>query len=1433
MKRIKEKMSKNKWLSAVLILFLTAAYLFATASFAQSALPVEGGFFWQGTVNQLPPDPLSYGDFWSLEGVFGNTYYAALNTSTDTYHTSAEPDDDSTPPDGTVKTLSNKYYGYVKIQDHFGPTTTSVPLVTHSASDFWNYETVDGGVSGYQGQTIPLLNIKEGNTKARYSVVPNWTSSEGTVTYRVYVWYDGTEETGPNGHMSYTIVDNYAKSNSVTASSINGSSLTFYRADDNDEENKWWYAELSVDTTKVSSSWTAYSVSVKKEVQQSKATISDSNCVERGSLISTSAANMLLGGGEDNNNPYYYYNTWTVSNIYLHTMFVFEWDATSVQLGPITKADTLTIKQDSVDDACSGTLKVTNIFGEVIFDGSTSEASRTSAVALTAAHAPLVIEPTADAGSMFDGFNEWDVILGQSSYPFTYETTATITGKWLQEGTFPSISAGSNGQGAGGVIDFSYARTTYSFRTGIAQTYTVRADFTNATITSVGCTIKDPGKADKTVTLTPENPTVDIPVNMDTVEVVLTTGGKTSTLVLDSVGSGNPVAKIGNVDYYFIEDAILAAKSGDQIILIADTAFRTKEQGRKKAWEVDNAGYTIDAEVKLLIPCKEGDTGVFGTMPASKYAMNDSVKDDGTVTEATAPFAFRILTVPADVSIICNGEINVNGHRTETGQGTYGPGAPRGGHGKLVLSGSGTQLTVNGSVYCYGFVVGSGTVEVTSTGKVHEFFQIYDWPGGTNLAGSGNGGWKSKAEETTLFFSTEYFIQNVEAPLKVHSGGKVYMEAVLTAGGQTKTASSELVGSSGLFQLGSGTYITREYNSTTDRVTYSTGGTGTINLGQIEVSAKVMVVFNVTVKSSSYTLGINNALSLHVGSGTTFNMSNRFALLPGSELIVDEGGRLNLSEPLFIIGKDDWTSKMSFGSSLAPRYTVGRGSTKKMQVNSSGRLEVNGTLNISGDGGVYATGDATKNTDKIIYGTGTIIHGGTQLAGVLEGGYNETLHSFTVNNAFIVHKGESGLKNIKQYTYYGLGSEWFTHIAEYSENNTHKETKYYVGADFPDPDYTHETGNALTAYAHGAWAVTEKAGYTVKYNRTCGEEYLVVFSDANNTEGVGLAYRINDYVWLNATCYLGRTLTAAEQKNLSAEGFLLAFGSNGEVYVIKQIPATEFTGELTLQLKYGEFVSREFNVDLKTYQGTLSADSKDYALISAMLTYGEAAEDKFGSDEEVGGNDNGVPAPVVTKPDTSTAHTDTKLDRENVIITQGVKAYGYGVNLNFDNCIRFMYGLKLDGMTEEQWANVVQIGLIRSVQTENELVTNGSAAYVLYHNTGLSQNSTNLPSVGLTSNGTDATLSLNDVKAMWNNGEGILEIAYDLQYSDYNTIYTYRPYVMFMVNNELIASYGEQFDYGLETYLANRIKVETDSTENNLLYATWNYKEAVKTWLAK
>ena len=854
--------------------------------------------------------------------------------------------------------------------------------------------------------------------------------------------------------------------------------------------------------------------------------------------------------------------------------------------------------------------------------------------------------------------------------------------------------------------------------------------------------------------------------------------------------------------------------------------------------------------VTLVIPYSETDRG-------SRDFQKDS---DGMITTAYA----TSLTVPENISVTVNGTLIVNAKQGMNG--TNYSGNIVGTYGLINLEGD--LLVENGGVLkARGLITGaSGLVRANPGSSVYQLLEMADWRGGS----------VSSNIFSHMFPINTFYLQNIQTDFELYEGStlKVNYYVVLSINLGITTVRTEfgeedgddviLIDSSpdALFRLAEGSKLVFRYQK--HDASGGIVGKSIIDIyGDVYAQYIAMDISGNAISTQNVPCPISGAFDVNVMDGATFNIVNQFRFLPGGSLTIHEGGTVSIGEngALFFYDLEDFEDDASTGFSYKGyrKLSTTSGAAKtNYKESEDGKLVVNGTLIVNGgfysSSGIDADGSgAADNTDDDIYSssvittasTGKIVIGATaklSTKSIYEYDYASATNDNGKGKVNVYFTGARGVMVDKlgqwtvfegNKTYYSNGSAWYTYAVQYQNSNSapvENGTYYYIGKPSTLPAGPAvgaiPTKDGMYIYGGRSWG-SATSGFL-----TNGCEATIVQPAEATPIGLDssleLEYRLNDYIWLNAKVYSPAAGTAklVDANGTELADFSLVPLNNGYYYIIRKVTSTELVTPYTVYLQIDGLKTEALSVGFQAYKESIysTADQATKDLLDAMLVYGEAAEDKF-----VGTNSTTA---TVTKPNVSGAHTDMNLDRGNVIITQDVHAYGYGVNLNFDNCIRFIYGLQLEGMTDAKWANVVQIGLIRADQTAGDLFAEGSTAYVLYHNAGLAQNSANLPDFGLATNGTDATLSLDAVKAMWNNGTGILEISYDMLYEDYNTVYTYRPYVMFKVGDELIASYGEQFDYGLETYLANRIDNPKDSKEQNLLYATWNYMKAVEAWMA-
>jgi len=354
--------------------------------------------------------------------------------------------------------------------------------------------------------------------------------------------------------------------------------------------------------------------------------------------------------------------------------------------------------------------------------------------------------------------------------------------------------------------------------------------------------------------------------------------------------------------------------------------------------------YTIPAGVTLLIPFDSANT-MFTSQALSVYT-------DGSEDIYVTPTSYRTLTLADGVNITVNGAISLSAkHRAAQGSRANG-GSPMGPVSFVNMHGN-SKITVanGGNLYAYGFITGSGSVEILSGGNVHECFQFMDFRGGTQSTDMKNG----------VFPLSQYYVQNIEVPLTINYGAREYAYTTVFMSKADFGSSVAFIGpSDAMFNLTSGS-VTKWYDGSKDRI-YITSN------GEMTVSSINMKIGSSSINSANYELPINSNYTVIVEGGS-ININQDIALLPGAEIIVNEGASavLGSGKNIYIYDLDEWGD-----------YSFGHGSvnTPVKPINYAPGKTYNRTADDLKDAliQVYGTVDATKG---YVYTTA----GGAEIAG--------------------------------------------------------------------------------------------------------------------------------------------------------------------------------------------------------------------------------------------------------------------------------------------------------------------------------------------------------------------------------------------------------------------------------------------------------------------
>ena len=421
--------------------------------------------------------------------------------------------------------------------------------------------------------------------------------------------------------------------------------------------------------------------------------------------------------------------------------------------------------------------------------------------------------------------------------------------------------------------------------------------------------------------------------------------------------------------------------------------------------------YTIPSGVTLLIPFDTSNT------------MYTTQAQASSATYAT-PTAYRTLTMAEGAKITIDGAVSVSGkHRYAQGSSTkniYG-GAPIGEVAFVDMeSNSSIEINKGGALYVYGFITGAGSVTANSGAVVYENFQITDFRGGE----------QSTAMENKVFPVSQYYVQNIEVPLTLYSGAAEYgYTTVYASSAQWGSGSSFIgtVGSDAMFQIASGGYVTKRYDGTTDRLRVEASGGMTLSSISLKLSSA-------DVNSATYVLPINGNISITIKSGSTASIDQDIAMIPGSELIVEENATVTLAseKSVYVYDEDTWQENFCHGprAFAAVPYAPSRTYTRTTADLVDASILVNGTIDASA--GYFYTTSSGANIHSTTDAPGTvkITPGTDEVTYQLEN--NSTYVDISITSARLKNRDESytetaGASTTTTYYYCSTCGYWVTH----------------------------------------------------------------------------------------------------------------------------------------------------------------------------------------------------------------------------------------------------------------------------------------------------------------------------------------------------------------------------------------------------------------------
>lgn len=398
-----------------------------------------------------------------------------------------------------------------------------------------------------------------------------------------------------------------------------------------------------------------------------------------------------------------------------------------------------------------------------------------------------------------------------------------------------------------------------------------------------------------------------------------------------AAANGVGVCRIGSVSYAKLEDAIAYANNNPSVenIVIFMTNNYTLPAGY----------YTLPANATIVVPMSDSQEKEIN-LTAPRMVFND-VKSSTPYT-SVLPFEFRRLTFASGVNMDVFGKIEMTCSQYASNEAYTSQ--PIGAYGHLVMAeGSHLTLQSGSEVRAWGFVTGKGEMDARRGATVREMFQMGDWKGAmtsvriTGMVKQGEVAdalWNmvgSDDSDKKIFPVTQYFIQNIESPVKYHPGAVLSTSAAVSEGllGMSVSMAATdiaVVGVTGTHQAiflmdkaadAESTWVRKWYDSENDVQVYdinSAAHIGSMVLDMGEISLLTFGKVPVRLNSAKFDLPLTSNFKIHLLSGL-MDFKQNTILLPGAEVEVDKESTVSVakdsSDPehtgaLYVFDAEDW-----------------------------------------------------------------------------------------------------------------------------------------------------------------------------------------------------------------------------------------------------------------------------------------------------------------------------------------------------------------------------------------------------------------------------------------------------------------------------------------------------------------------------------------------
>ena len=605
---------------------------------------------------------------------------------------------------------------------------------------------------------------------------------------------------------------------------------------------------------------------------------------------------------------------------------------------------------------------------------------------------------------------------GNKSHSVAITQALLVDGKATLYLAFNSVKTTTNlGRTGNDSLTISGATFTYVQPEMSTITFSTAEDFGSISASWTGGSLTNGGEVDKGATVTfTANPGNGQFYYWKYADGTFISASNTISITADE--DKNVVAEIRQKDYYKVYIGNSYYQSLESLVSAGHTSGTAVVIPTEEGTTV-TGNVTIPASMTLLVPYTNYLNASQTSADGRALGEGESHRPTWVIDRETGTYDYRYshLIINAGASLTINGRLVVGAVYGIATSGANAQGQISGNYGEIENNGT---ITVNGTADLFGLISGNGQY-LAKSGSASTLTMVFvDFVGGSNLR---------DFHEQGVYPFSHYCVQNILCTQTIEYGAKVFTRASIYAGDQFNKKDIAMItpsGTEGFFLMDSGSTMIITYDQSR-HLDYNYGSYTMRDYGQMTISITGNVTMasltltislaggdgfiggilgslsSVTVKSSDYVFGIPYGIHLNIENGGNLTVPSglQFAVLPGSQVHVKQGGVVNLDGSLYVMDGLAITDKSAARYPSAHELiTCGRDANGVQPYSAGGNLIVDGTLNLNSTSTFAGIAQTTQNTGAINVAHGAKLGGDLKWGGKKENGAgNDTIVNMTIS----------------------------------------------------------------------------------------------------------------------------------------------------------------------------------------------------------------------------------------------------------------------------------------------------------------------------------------------------------------------------------------------------------------------------------------------------